>query len=46
MMIAKDIKIDEDLPNFFHALALQPSNEAVLEYLNVKKNYGFEFEDP
>jgi len=45
-MITKDISIDENLPNFFDSLKLHQANEVMIEYLNMKHNYGFEFEDP
>ena len=45
-MTSGDLEIDECLPNFFEVLLLNQANEAILEYLNIKHNYGIEIEDP
>ena len=42
----KEIEVDEDLPNFFHAIKLSHADEIVLEAQNIKDNYGIEIEDP
>lgn len=45
-MAAKDIMVDEDLPNFFDAVTLSQADEIVKEAQNVKDNYGIEIIDP
>lgn len=41
-----DIKVDENLPNFFKAVKLSYADELVMEIQNLKDNYGIEIEDP
>lgn len=45
-MADSDIDVDEDLPNFFKACKLSDADELVMENENLKKNYGFEPNDP
>ena len=45
-MSAKDIMVDEDLPNFFKSVRLAQADEVVKEYENLKENYMVEYEDP
>ncbi len=45
-MQGKDVVVDEDLPNFFHAVKLTQADEFVMEAKNVKRNYGVEIADP
>ena len=40
------IKVDDDLPNYFTALKLQHADELTIEYNYLKKNFGFEIQDP
>ena len=44
--MALELHVDEDLPNFSEAIGLDHANEVILEYLNIKHNFGFEIEDP
>lgn len=44
-MQAKDIKVDEDLPNFFESVKLSQADEIIIEDDNMKNNYGFVYND-
>lgn len=41
-----EINVDEDLPHFFEAVKLSQANELVEENINMKRNFGFEPNDP
>ena len=43
---AKDVEVDEDLPNFFKTVKLSSADELVLEAQNLKDKYFIEIEDP
>lgn len=45
-MSSKEIKVDEDLPNFFKAVKLSHADELVLENDNMEKNYFVMPNDP
>jgi len=45
-MQAQDIKVDEDLPNFFSTIKLQQADEVVLEEQNLMEHYGLQVTDP
>ena len=45
-MVSQDISIDENLPCFFKTLRFYEANGVILEYYNMKFNYGIEIEDP
>jgi len=45
-MASKEIQVDEDLPNFFTSIKLSQADEVVLEYQNLRRNYGIEINDP
>lgn len=45
-MSAKDIEVDEDLPNFFRSVKLSQADELILENENMRENFGFEHNDP
>ena len=36
-----EIVVDEDLPNFFHAVKLSDADWMVFENSNLRENYGF-----
>ena len=42
----KEIKVDEDLPNFFDTILLSQADELVNEEKNVKEYFGIAFNDP
>jgi hypothetical protein len=42
----KEIKVDEDLPNFFDTILLSQADELVNEEKNVKDYFGIAFNDP
>lgn len=39
-MQAKDVEVDEDLPNFFKVIKLSQADEIVREEENMKENFG------
>lgn len=41
-----EIRVDEDLPNFFSAVRLNQADEIIKESDNLRDNYCFEIEDP
>ena len=43
---SKEIKVDEDLPNFFKSVKLSQADELVLENDNMRDNFGIEINDP
>ena len=45
-MQSKEIKVDEDLPNFYDTIKLSMADEIISENNNMIKNYGFEPNDP
>ena len=42
----KEIKVDEDLPNFFKTIRLNQADEIVLEEENMRKHYLLQINDP
>lgn len=45
-MASKEIKVDEDLPNFFKSVKLSQADEVVFENENMKNNFCFNLNDP
>ena len=45
-MSDQEIKVDEDLPNFFDTIKLSSANEIIKEVENMEENFGFEHNDP
>jgi len=45
-MASKEIKVDEDLPNFFKSVKLSQADELVKENINMQNNFGFSLNDP
>jgi hypothetical protein len=45
-MTSTEIKVDEDLPNFFKSVKLSQADEVVLENENMKTNFLFNLNDP
>lgn len=45
-MASKEIKVDEDLPNFFKSVKLSQADEVVFENENMANNFGFTLNDP
>jgi len=43
---SKEIEVDEDLPNFFKTIKLSQADTLVSMDNNMKKNFGFCFNDP
>lgn len=44
-MQAKQLEVDEDLPDFLTTVKLQHANEILAEEANMSKNFGFSFND-
>jgi len=42
---AKDIEVDEDLPDFFETVKLSMADELLAEELNMRNNFGFSYND-
>ena len=45
-MQQKEIEVDENNPNFFDAIKISTALEMIIENRNMRKNYGFEMNDP
>lgn len=45
-MQQKEIEVDENNPNFFDAIKISTAQEMIIENRNMRKNYGFEMNDP
>jgi len=45
-MASQDIKVDEDLPNFFKSVKLTQADELILENTNMQDNFGLNLNDP
>lgn len=45
-MASVDIKVDEDLPNFFKSVKLTQADELILENQNMQDNFGINLNDP
>lgn len=45
-MASQDIKVDEDLPNFFKSVRLSQADELVCENQNMQDNFGLNLNDP
>jgi hypothetical protein len=45
-MQEKEIKVDEDLPNFFKCVKLSQADEVIAEEENMQNNFGFLINDP
>jgi hypothetical protein len=45
-MASSEIKVDEDLPNFFKSVKLSQADEVVIENENMKANFLFSMNDP
>jgi hypothetical protein len=45
-MASSEIKVDEDLPNFFKSVKLSQADEVVIENENMKTNFLFSMNDP
>lgn len=45
-MASKEIKVDEDLPNFFKSVKLSQADELIYENENMRKNFLFNLNDP
>lgn len=43
---SQEMKVDEDLPNFFKCVKLTQAQEIIKEEENMKKNFGFQMNDP
>lgn len=41
----QEIEVDEDLPNFFKSIKLSQADEIICEEENMKKNFGFSYND-
>ena len=45
-MASQDIKVDEDLPNFFKSVKLTQADELIYENINMQENFGINLNDP
>lgn len=45
-MASQEIKVDEDLPNFFKSVKLTQADELILENVNMQENFGINLNDP
>lgn len=45
-MASQDIKVDEDLPNFFKSVKLSQADELIMENKNMQENFGINLNDP
>jgi hypothetical protein len=45
-MASVEIKVDEDLPNFFKSVKLSQADELILENNNMQENFGINLNDP
>lgn len=45
-MASKEIKVDEDLPNFFKSVKLSQADELILEQQNMRNNFLINLNDP
>ena len=45
-MASKEIKVDEDLPNFFKSVKLSQADELIHENVNMQNNFLFNLNDP
>ena len=45
-MASQDIKVDEDLPNFFKSVKLSQADELILENANMQENFSINLNDP
>jgi hypothetical protein len=45
-MQQKEIEVDENNPMFFNSIKISTAQEMIIENRNMRKNYGFEMNDP